>query len=110
MYIQSYVLPSGGDLRKQHPGLASVMAAAKEGEYDAARNDDELDVTNGKCVKDDVKVEQETGITQVEGQSVVGRDKESFRNFPGFVDMSSPGSSASLVKMDSKYSPGRNVT
>ncbi|XP_071522461.1 uncharacterized protein [Panulirus ornatus] len=81
------------------------MAAVQEGEYDAASNDDELDVTNGKCVKDDVKVEQESNITQVEGQSVVGRDKESFRNFPGFVDMSSPGSSASLVKMDSKYSP-----
>ncbi|XP_045598000.2 lysine-specific demethylase 9 isoform X1 [Procambarus clarkii] len=81
------------------------MAAATEGKYDAANIRDELANTNGNCVGNAVKLEEESDTTQVEGRIVTGRDKESFRNFPGFVEMSSPGSSASLVKMDSKYSP-----
>lgn len=103
------VLPSVGAFGKRHPGLPSVMAAAKEGRYDAASDDLKRDIRNEKRLRDDVKGGREECIlTQIEGRSVLGRDRESFRNFPGFVDTSSsPGSSASLAKMDSKYSPGK---
>ncbi|XP_069986535.1 lysine-specific demethylase 9-like isoform X2 [Penaeus vannamei] len=82
------------------------MAAAEEGKDDAASDNLKRDIRNEKRLRDDVKGGREECIhTQIEGRSVLGRDRESFRNFPGFVDTSSPGSSASLAKMDSKYSP-----
>lgn len=86
------------------------MAAAEEGKDDAASDNLKRDIRNEKRLRDDVKGGREECIhTQIEGRSVLGRDRESFRNFPGFVDTSSPGSSASLAKMDSKYSPGKGL-
>lgn len=84
------------------------MAAAEEGKDDAASDNLKRDIRNEKRLRDDVKGGREECIlTQIEGRSVLGRDRESFRNFPGFVDTSSPGSSASLAEMDSKFSPGK---
>lgn len=81
------------------------MAAVTEVEHDAdTHTHSQHDLTSEKCVRDDVISEEDS---KARCTSVLGRDKRSFRNFPGFVDMSSPTSSSASHKMDSNYSPGK---
>lgn len=58
-----------------------MEAVVVEGEHDAARAPSSVTSTE-KCLRDDVRRDEETRTTPAEA----GRDRESFRNFPGFHD------------------------
>ncbi|KAK7078247.1 hypothetical protein SK128_014929 [Halocaridina rubra] len=76
----------------------------EEGKYDAESALSEEVSLNASCLRDDLSGDSST--TPEEGLlSVQERDREGFKNFPGFVMSSSPPSATSLGKMDSKYSP-----
>ncbi|XP_066985079.1 lysine-specific demethylase 9-like isoform X2 [Macrobrachium rosenbergii] len=94
---------SGSHIR----GPDSVMATVSEGKYDAASETSECE----KCVEEDPNEVSDVPTTTPTDEGLCAtphRDKEGFKNFPGFIVMSSsspPSSTSHGGKMDPKYSP-----